>query len=267
MIRRLYPSTIPSPLNDKCSPGWTIYKNNCYNFITSSGDVTWYECNSLCSSFDESIMLCITDDVTNTWIANQLNQLGYTYTWIGYFDHSDKHDNYQWVESCTSSYTNWASIETNSSDDDVFAVINYNGSWLTATSNNTNLCSCKYSLTSNGRNSNNTIIEHNYREGTIITIAVGMGLFALLLAIVLYHVGLLDGTIITSESHDTGNVIMSHGDDTLPHTDNAGHIVEAEANIYYDPIQIIYESEIFITTINEVDNQQNAITARIISID
>ena len=67
-----------------CLDGWSYYNFICYNFNIETG-YTWSACQSQCNSFRAS-MLCIPDSTTNTWIANQLLELEYSYSWIGYSD-------------------------------------------------------------------------------------------------------------------------------------------------------------------------------------
>ena len=131
--------------NGICRSGWTYYNNKCYYFNIGTCSV-WKRCNSVCASLDAS-MLCITDSITNSWIANQLyyNNDNY-YSWIGYSDTTNT--GYQWVSGCKSSYTNWNFYSQEYANDYAYMRIN-SGSWYTAYDNiKIFTCSCEYNIES-----------------------------------------------------------------------------------------------------------------------
>ena len=97
-----------------CLSGWSNYYKNCYNFNIGTSH-SWSACLSQCTSFDTS-MLCIPDSSTNSWISNQLLELGYSYSWIGYSDLPNKDGNYKWVSGCCSSYTYYVNSNYNNYD-------------------------------------------------------------------------------------------------------------------------------------------------------
>ena len=90
-----------------CMIGWVFYNNKCYHLNIASG-VIWAQCESMCSGLGAS-MLCIPDSTTNAWIANQLNQLSSSYTFIGYRILPNTDGTYHWISGCSSTYTNWES--------------------------------------------------------------------------------------------------------------------------------------------------------------
>ena len=67
-----------------CQFPWSNYNSNCYKFNVGAAS-SWSGCKSKCASLGAS-MLCIPDSTTNDWIANQLSQQGYWYSWIGFSD-------------------------------------------------------------------------------------------------------------------------------------------------------------------------------------
>ena len=76
--------------------------------LTDHTGVIWTQCEAICSSLGAS-MLCIPDSTTNAWIANQLNQLSYWFTFIGYRILPNTDGTYHWISGCSSTYTNWES--------------------------------------------------------------------------------------------------------------------------------------------------------------
>ena len=125
-----------------CLDGWSYYNFNCYNFNIETG-YTWSACQSQCNSFRAS-MLCIPDSTTNTWIANQLLELEYSYSWIGYSDLQNKDGNYEWVSGCSSSYTYW-DINSNYNSYDC-AYIASDGFWGSTSDvgSTRTICICEY---------------------------------------------------------------------------------------------------------------------------
>jgi hypothetical protein len=93
-------------------------------------------------------MLCIPDSTTNAWIANQLNQLSSSYTFIGYSDLPNPDGTYNWISGCSSTYTNWGSYNNNYNG---YASMDKNdGKWYSygAYDNygSSTSCSCEFSL-------------------------------------------------------------------------------------------------------------------------
>jgi len=91
-------------------------------------------------------MLCIPDSSTNSWISNQLLELGYSYSWIGYSDLPNKDGNYKWVSGCSSSYTYW-DVNSNYNNYDC-AYIASDGFWGSTSDvgSNRTICICEYNL-------------------------------------------------------------------------------------------------------------------------
>jgi len=127
-----------------CMIGWVFYNNKCYHLNIASG-VIWTRCESICSSLSAS-MLCIPDSTTNTWIANQLNQLSSSYTFIGYSDLPNPDGTYNWISGCSSSYTNWGSY--NNYYNGYASMYKNDGKWYSNGDNylSSTSCSCEYSM-------------------------------------------------------------------------------------------------------------------------
>jgi hypothetical protein len=90
--------------------------------------MSWSECKSECAHLDAS-MLCITDDETNVWLANELIKNG-QYPWIGYSDLSGtQQGDYQWITGCSSTYTNWYPGEPYNLGAKDCVVMTFNGRW------------------------------------------------------------------------------------------------------------------------------------------
>ena len=129
-----------------CTNGWAFFKNKCYK-STLVSIMSWSECKIECAHLDAS-MLCITDDETNVWLANELIQNG-QYPWIGYSDLSDNQQgDYQWITGCSSTYTNWYPGEPNNLGVGDCVVMTFNGRWdsLPDSAYSYTICSCEYSV-------------------------------------------------------------------------------------------------------------------------
>jgi len=149
-------------------------------------------------------MLCIPDSNTNTWIANQISQLGYSASWIGYSDLRID-GNYEWVSGCSSSYTNW---DNGLSSNDCVYISSSESKWYTTDDSDSTsfTCSCEYSI-SNGRtkevpslspssftlsplqqtNYNNESSRSGYNSSAIIGIVVGCVVFVIILILILIY--------------------------------------------------------------------------------
>ena len=126
-----------------CMIGWVFYNDKCYHLNIASG-VIWTRCESICSSLGAS-MLCIPDSTTNAWIANQLNQLSSSYTFIGYSDLPNPDGTYNWISGCSSTYTNWGSYYNYNG---YASMYKYDGKWYSYGDNyvSSTSCSCEYSI-------------------------------------------------------------------------------------------------------------------------
>lgn len=145
----VYPSLLPTFISSMvpsvkptinptaaCPPGWKDYNNKCYYFNVGIS-FNWSGCKTKCASLGAS-MLCIPNSTTNTWIANQLLELGSSTSWIGYSDLPDGYGNYKWVSGCSSTYRK-SDIVSNC------AYITSAGRWYsTGVSNSDIMCSCEY---------------------------------------------------------------------------------------------------------------------------
>ena len=125
-----------------CQVGWIYYNNNCYKF--NVGYNSWSGCKSQCASLGAS-MLCIPDSTTNNWIANQIYQNGYSYSWIGYSDLPNNDGNYEWVSGCSSSYSN-SVYGNNYYYYDCVYIYAYSGAWYRYDCSYYDSCSCEYSF-------------------------------------------------------------------------------------------------------------------------
>jgi hypothetical protein len=120
-----------------CHYGTKSYNNICYKFDVGTG-FSWSGCKSKCASEGAS-MLCIPDSSTNNWIAYQLSQQGYMYSWIGISGYND--GKYKWVSGCSSPYTYSTPYNYDyyyfliKSDGDWYYYYNYGSSLIT--------CSCE----------------------------------------------------------------------------------------------------------------------------
>jgi hypothetical protein len=147
-IPTAYPSTIPSTAVPStitptvgCKVGWSNYNANCYKFNVGYY-FSWSGCKSQCASRGVS-MLCIPDSTTNSWIANQISQLGYSASWIGYSDLPYNDGNFEWVSGCSSSYTKYVNYEN-----DCAYIYTYYGAWYSIGDYYycSIACSCEYSI-------------------------------------------------------------------------------------------------------------------------
>ena len=122
-----------------CQFPWSNYNSNCYKFNVGAAS-SWSGCKSKCASLGAS-MLCIPDSTTNDWIANQLSQQGYWYSWIGFSDLPIDDGKFEWVSGCSSSYT----YNTSYYDYD-YVYIRYDGDWFLSHGYGSSsiACSCEY---------------------------------------------------------------------------------------------------------------------------
>jgi len=95
-------------------------------------------------------MLCISDSTKNTWIANQISQLGYSNSWIGYSDLPKYDRDFIWISGCISSYMNWFS--SSNINKDCAYISSSDSKWYAADDSDYSYisCSCEYSI-STGR--------------------------------------------------------------------------------------------------------------------
>ena len=121
-----------------CPYGTRYYNNNCYKFDVGTG-FSWSGCKSKCASEGAS-MLCIPDSSTNNWVAYQLSQQGYMYSWIGISGYND--GKYKWVSGCSSPYT----YSTPYDYDYYYFLIKFDGDWYYYYNYGSSLiaCSCEY---------------------------------------------------------------------------------------------------------------------------
>jgi len=121
-----------------CPRGTRNYNNNCYKFDVGTG-FSWSGCKSKCASLRAS-MLCIPDSSTNNWIAYQLSQQGYIYSWIGISGYND--GKYKWVSGCSSPYTYSTPLDY----DYYYFLIKSDGDWYRYRNYGSSLiaCSCEY---------------------------------------------------------------------------------------------------------------------------
>jgi len=142
------PTVDPTPILSNspeagCKSGWIHYNNNCYKF--SFGFLlSWSNCKSQCASLGAS-MLCIPDSSTNSWIANQISQVGNSKSWIGYSDLPNEDENFKWVSGCSSSYSNSAWGNNDFYNDCVYMYAYY-GAWSSYYDYHSDsiACSCEY---------------------------------------------------------------------------------------------------------------------------
>jgi hypothetical protein len=135
-------------------------------------------------------MLCIPDSTTNTWIANQISQNGYSYSWIGYSDLPNENDgNYEWVSGCSSSYTKYI----NYGSDCVY--ISGGGYWYSSSVSTYYYvaCSCEYSLPTTSLPtllptlSPSTRSSDNANASAIIGIVIGCVVFAIIVILIIIY--------------------------------------------------------------------------------
>jgi len=126
-------------------------------------------------------MLCIPDSTTNTWIANQLSQLGYySYSWIGYSDLPNNDGNYEWVSGCSSSYSN-SGYSNNYYFYDCVYIYADSGAWYSYSDfDYSSFCSCQSlpTLLPSTRSSDNT------NASVIIGIVVGCVVFVIIVILI-----------------------------------------------------------------------------------
>jgi len=124
------------------------YDNNCYKFNIGAY-FSWSGCQSQCDVLGAS-MLCISDSTKNTWIANQISQLGYSNSWIGYSDLPKYDLDFIWISGCLSSYMNWFS--SSNINKDCAYISSSDSKWYAADDSDYSYisCSCEYSI-STGR--------------------------------------------------------------------------------------------------------------------
>jgi hypothetical protein len=122
-----------------CPYGTKSYNNNCYKFDVGTG-LSWSGCKSKCASEGSASMLCIPDSSTSNWIAYQLSQQGYVYSWIGITGYND--GKYKWVSGCSSPYT----YTTPYNYDYYYFLIKSDGDWYYNYNYGSSLiaCSCEY---------------------------------------------------------------------------------------------------------------------------
>ena len=186
----LIPTTIPSSSPPTITPtvgchvGWILYNNNCYK-LNVGYYFSWSGCKSQCASMNAS-MLCIPDSTTNTWIANQIYQLGYSYSWIGYSDLPYQDGNYEWVSGCSSSYSNSA-YGINYYEADCAHIQAYDGFWYSSYDSGYSsiACSCEYPMSSTVYPSPST--RSGYNASAIIGIVVGCVVFAIIVILILIY--------------------------------------------------------------------------------
>ena len=170
-----------------CQLGWSYYNANCYMFNVGTY-FSWSGCKSQCASLGAS-MLCIPDSTTNNWIANQISQRGYSYSWIGYSDLPNQDGNFKWVSGCSSSYYNSGWGNNLYYSDCVY--IYYDGAWYSSGDYNSYsiACSCEYSLspTSSPTLSPSSRSSDNTNASAIIGIVVGCVVFVIIIMLILIY--------------------------------------------------------------------------------
>ena len=155
---------------------WLVIIQKQMLLVTNKSVIGWSECKSECAHLDAS-MLCITDEETNAWLANELIKNG-QYPWIGYSDLSDtQQGDYQWITGCSSTYTNWYPGEPNNLGAKDCVVMTFNGRWdsLPDFAYSFAICSCEYSVSPSSAPSTVeiSIIEKNtIKSSTLLVIIV-----------------------------------------------------------------------------------------------
>jgi hypothetical protein len=217
-------------------------------------------------------MLCIPDYTTNTWIANQISQLGYPNSWIGYSDLPNNDGNYEWVSGCSSSYSNSGEGYNYYSSDCVY-IYAYSGAWYSTDCSYYYSCSCEYPMSSatsapspSARSSDNT------NTSSIIGIVVGCVVFTIiviLIAIYLFYNRTNQVCISTINESPSINDDIRSSDQAytdIPHTcpyppsgvdddnddDNDGVVISSSTI----ELQVIVASDAYYNDVVPMDHEQ-----------
>jgi hypothetical protein len=207
------PSTI-SP-NVGCQLGWSYYDAKCYKIklsIVNNGFYffSWSGCRSVCASLGAS-MLCIPDSTTNSWIANQISQTGYTNSWIGYSDLPNNDGNYEWVSGCSSSYTK--DVKYGKDCVYIWAYGDRGGEWFSSIdkgdsqSSAATLCSCEYSIHSLSPTLLPSLPPSGDNASKTIGIVVGCVVFVIIVIVSLLYIlcNRTNSVLISTINESTSN--------------------------------------------------------------
>jgi alpha-tubulin suppressor-like RCC1 family protein len=128
-----------------CPVGWILSAdgNRCYYFPGSDTAMTWSSCKTYCQS-QSAGMLCIQSQAQQDDFISIRG--GEHHTWIGYSATSLVLSDWDWNSGCTSSYTNWDTLEPNILVGSGYSSIySATGKWADFVSSATQECACQLS--------------------------------------------------------------------------------------------------------------------------
>jgi len=213
-------------------------------------------------------MLCIPDSSTNTWIANQISQQGYSYSWIGYSDLPNNDGNYEWVSGCSSSYSNSYYGNNYYSYDYVYISL-YSGAWSSTYDYGffSITCSCQHSFAPTLLPTlSPTPIPTSLPSSVIIGIVVGCVVFIIMVILILKYffckrTNQVCISTINESSSNNDNINSSDQAYTdipptcpyPPSDDDDDGIVISSSTI---ELQVIVASDAYYNDVVQVDHEQ-----------